>query len=104
MAEPAPAQQPEQLNVKEEFATLRKRFEEDPGRDTFNALVLGELGTGKTRLLKTCRKPVLGFFFDPGGYKTLKDEIDRGEVIPLRFEPDDPHNPWAFIHSEILRA
>lgn len=84
------------LNVQEEFSALRKRFEEDPGRETFNALVLGELGTGKTHLLKTCRKPVLAAFFDPGGFKTLKDEIERGEVIPLRFEPDDPFKPWAF--------
>ncbi len=96
MAEPAPTQQPERLNVQEEFSALRKRFEEDPGRHTFNALICGELGTGKTHLLKTARKPVLGAFFDPGGYKTLEDEIERGEVIPLKYDGDDPFKPWAF--------
>jgi len=44
-------------------------------------IVYGNIGTGKTRLLKTCPKPVLLHNFDPGGPHTLKKEIDEGSVI-----------------------
>jgi len=86
----------ERLNVQEQFAVLRKRFEEDPTRETFNALICGEAGTGKTYLLKTARKPVLVAGFDPGGHVTLREEIGKGEVIYLNFAPDNPFKPWAF--------
>lgn len=88
--------QPQSLDVAASFAEIRKRFAEDPKRDTFNALVCGEMGTGKTYLAKTCRKPLLADFFDPGGYNTLRTEIDQGEVLPRNFSPDDPFKPWAF--------
>ena len=65
----------------------------------YNALVIGDLGTGKTRLAVTCRKPVLLHTFDPGGSKTrdLQPLIESGDIIPdPRFEVDDARNPTAF--------
>lgn len=85
------------LDVKASFSQIRQTYENDPKLGTFNALICGEVGTGKTHIFKTCRKPVLIHMFDPGGEKTLKDEIDNGEVLVEKFAPDDPFKPWAFV-------
>jgi len=84
------------LDVQKRFADIRQQYKSDPKTDTFNALICGEMGTGKTHLLKTCRKPVLLHAFDPGGEKTLREEIAKGEVIVQTFSPDDPFRPWAY--------
>lgn len=84
------------LDAKAKFSEIRKHFEDDPKNQTFNALVCGEMGTGKTHLLKTCRKPVLLHTFDPGGYVTVRDEMKRGEIIVESFAPDNPMQPWAY--------
>jgi hypothetical protein len=56
------------------------------------------MGTGKTWLLKTCRRPILIHSFDPGGTKTLRKEIDEGWIIAdTRFEKEDPKNPTAIV-------
>lgn len=88
------------LDVSKAFADIRSGYENDPRRDTFNLLLCGEMGTGKTHILKTARKPVLGHFFDPGGEKTLAKEIKEGTVLPETFAPDDPFHPWAFTAWE----
>lgn len=85
------------LDVKKAFSDIRKGYEDDPKTKTFNALVCGEAGTGKTHLLKTCRLPVLIHAFDPGGEITLAKEIQEGKVLAEKFGPDDPFRPWAFV-------
>lgn len=84
------------LNAQVRFEQIRTQFAKDPKRDTFNALICGEMGTGKTYLLKTCRKPILYHCFDPGGFVTLRPEIEKGEILPELFAPDDPMKPWAY--------
>lgn len=88
-----PNQSPDAM--KEAFRKARETYANDPKKDTFNALICGELGTGKTHILKTARKPVWGHFFDEGGERTLRDEIDAGEVVPETFI-DDRMKPEAF--------
>ena len=74
-----------------------KRYKEDPGQRTFNCIVAGDMGTGKTRLLGTAPGPVLVHSFDPGGLKVLRPEIDKGIVIPdVRYEDEDPKHPTVF--------
>ena len=85
------------LDVQKSFAAIRQQYKDDPKTGTFNLLLCGEMGTGKTHLLKTCRLPVLGHFFDPGGEITLRKEIEEGKVIPETFAPDDPFKPWAYV-------
>ena len=86
------------LNIQAEFADLRKRFEADPAQSTFNALVYGEVGTGKTYLLSTCRKPVLIDSFDKGGSKCLDPWIKKGEIyVDTRWEAEDPNHPSVYI-------
>lgn len=85
------------LDATKAFAQIRTNYQQNPKTGTFNALICGEAGTGKTHILKTCRKPVLLHTFDPGGEKTLRDEIAKGEILVESFAPDDPFKPWAFI-------
>jgi len=85
------------IDIKAEAAKLREMYSNDPRSKTFNAVVYGGLGTGKTSLIRTARKPVLVHSFDPGGTKVLRDEIDEGSIIvDSRYEQEDPRSPSAF--------
>ena len=85
------------LDIKAEATKLREMYNNDPTTQTFNAVVYGGLGTGKTSLLRTARKPVLVHSFDPGGTKVLRDEIANGSIlVDSRFEQEDPRQPKAF--------
>lgn len=81
------------LELKSEMEKLRANLST---ASKFNALVYGAFGTGKTRLLKTARLPVLIDSFDPGGTITLKEEIEQGIILAdTRWERDNPKNPTA---------
>lgn len=76
---------------------LRELYKNDPLQKKFNALVIGEKGTGKTRLLRTARKPVHVDSFDPGGTQVLDDLIVKGDIIAdTRYENEDPSDPKVF--------
>ena len=83
----------ERLDVKAEAEKLKQMYEDDPRSKSFNAIIYGGLGTGKTSLLKTCRRPVHVDSFDPGGTKVLEDEKDI--LVDTRFEVEDPFYPKA---------
>lgn len=66
-------------------------------QESFNLLVYGFSGAGKTRLLKTARRPIVIDSFDPGGTKTIRGAIKEGYVVAdTRFEQEDAGNPKAF--------
>lgn len=76
---------------------LRTLYASDQKNNTFNALIYGDSGTGKTRLLDTCRKPVLVHSFDPGGTKTIRTAISKGSIIvDTRFEQENKLQPDTF--------
>jgi hypothetical protein len=85
------------LDIKVELDKLKTMYDEDKKQDSFNLLLLGESGTGKTMISRTCRTPVLIDSFDPGGTKGLKEEIDAGKIfVDTRWENEDPTHPKAF--------
>jgi hypothetical protein len=85
------------IDIKTEIARVRKFYEEDERQKGFNLLLLGEMGTGKTFLLRTCRKPIWIDSFDPGGTKCLRKWIEKGEIIAdTQYENEDPFNPTAY--------
>jgi len=85
------------LDVKKELDELQKLYNSTQQNKTFNGLIYGDMGSGKTNLLRTCRKPVLVHSFDPGGTKTIRDEIQKGTVIAdTRYEVEDPMQPTVF--------
>lgn len=83
--------------VAAEVAKLRDMYANDPRQSTFNILLLGESGSGKTFLASTARKPVHIDSFDPGGSKGLRKWIDKGEIIvDSRYESEDPKKPKMY--------
>ena len=88
------------LEVKAEAKKLREMYKEDPKQQGFNLLLLGETGSGKTRILTTCPFPAHIDSFDPGGtrIRELRKEIDRGNIIAdVRYEGEDPEKPSVFV-------
>lgn len=88
----------ENLEIKKEAEEIRRMYKEDPRSETFNGIIYGGLGTGKTTTLLTARRPLHVDSFDPGGTKVLK--TDNGKYPPevycdLRFEVENPHEPKA---------
>jgi len=76
---------------------IREMYNNDAKQKSFNALILGELGSGKTFILRTARKPVHIDSFDHGGTKCLQEYIDKGEiVVDTRFESEDRLEPSMY--------
>ena len=85
------------LFLKTELEKLRTMYASDVKQRTFNLLLLGESGTGKTFLARTCPGPVFIDSFDPGGTKGLIKEINSGKIyVDTRWESEDPKKPSAF--------
>ena len=95
------------LEIKMEAEKLRDIYANDPRSESFNALIYGGTGSGKTSLLRTCRLPLHVDSFDPGGTKVLQgeailngvkypDEMARGNIIvDSSYENEDPKKPWV---------
>jgi len=82
------------LDARAEAAKLADMYKSDPRQKTFNLLILGEMGTGKSFISRTARKPVHIDSFDPGGTKGLREYISRGEImVDSRYESEDPMYP-----------
>ncbi|MBT9139090.1 MAG: hypothetical protein DDT31_01670 [Syntrophomonadaceae bacterium] len=80
-----------------EFETIKAAYNENRQNKSFNLLLLGESGSGKTFLARTARGPVHIDSFDPGGSKCLREWIKRGHiVVDSRYEDEDPLKPFAF--------
>jgi hypothetical protein len=85
------------LDIKKEFDDIRRMYQESSTRETSAFLIYGGSGSGKTRLLKTCRRPIHVDSFDPRGTTTIRDEIKEGWILAdTRFETEDPFKPTAF--------
>lgn len=88
---------PETLDIKVEAEKLRKMYQARQSEQLICALVIGDTGSGKTRLLETCRRPIHIDSFDPKGTETVRRGIQEGWIITdTRFELEDPTDPSAF--------
>lgn len=85
------------IDIKKEFADIQAMYSSQAQQSTYNALVYGDFGTGKTALIRTGRRPIHIDSFDPGGTKTIRDEIKEGWILAdTRYEVEDPMKPTAF--------
>jgi hypothetical protein len=85
------------LDARIEAQHLKEVYHADPRQQSFNLLLLGEKGSGKTSLLRTARWPVHIDSFDPGGTIPLRDLIDSGDVVAdTQYEYEDPYKPTAY--------
>lgn len=84
-------------DYKNELRKVRDYYKGDPLQKRFSAMIGGEVGVGKSYLLRTARLPVHIDSFDPGGTKCLRPWIDKGLiVVDTTFEHEDPFNPTAW--------
>lgn len=76
------------MEIKKTLQEVRDLYNQDKTQQSFNLLLLGEMGSGKTQVAATTsRAPVLLHSFDPGGTKHLKPEIQQGTIVPdARYE------------------
>jgi len=88
------------LKIREEAQKLKQMYLDDPRQNSFNLLLCGETGTGKSHLATTCPAPVHMDVFDPGGVKHLMPEVISGRIIPAIYEGDDPFKPSMFSQWE----
>jgi AAA domain len=85
------------IDARVEIEKLMQMYKDDPRQRSFNALVEGDKGSGKTSLLRSARMPVHIDSFDPGGTIVLKDLIEKGDIIAdTQYENEDPTNPTQF--------
>lgn len=89
-----------EFDVRHELELLEGMY--DDFSESFSALVMGEFGSGKTQLAKTCVKPVLLFSFDPKGTIVLREEIKSGEVLPVTFWNENSKDPKEYSRFEDL--
>lgn len=79
---------------------LMDHYNTDARSQAFNAIIYGDIGSGKTKLLASCPRPILIHSFDPGGVLTLRKESDfnkeGGIYVDTRFENEDAKNPSAY--------
>lgn len=86
-----------------ELSSVKSYYDKDPLQKRFSAIICGNIGVGKTFLLRTARKPIHIDSFDPGGTKCLRDEIARGDIfVDTRWEAEDPFKPWVW--AEWMKA
>ena len=91
-----PENEKEFLDISKEFSKIQQMYAEDSTQESFNMLLCGEMGSGKSHFLSTCRRPIHIDSFDPGGtkIKPLQDGIKEGWVlVDSRFEKEDPTKP-----------
>jgi hypothetical protein len=100
MAAPStrPSSRSTKLDARLEIEKLRNLYKSDPRQQSYNILLTGEPGSGKTHLLKTARLPVHVDSFDPGGSKTNAEMIAKGDmIVDVSYEQEDPSRPTMYL-------
>ena len=93
------------MDIKVEAEKLKNLYSEDPRSNSYNAVIYGGTGSGKSSLLRTARMPLHVDSFDPGGSKVLRGEatlngkkypeqMSKGNIIvDSRYEVENPESP-----------
>lgn len=84
------------LDIRKEMDEIRRLYSEDKTQDSFNLLLIGETGSGKTHLLQTARRPIHIDSFDIGGTKipSIRKGVEEGWIIvDSRWEHEDVYKP-----------
>lgn len=90
----------EQLNAKRTLNDLRKQYSEGTNTSKRNFLLVGDSGSGKTRCAATAPAPIVHHCFDPGGWNSIQQDIEKGRVISRNFSCEDPEQPSQYAAWE----
>lgn len=82
------------IDIRAEVEAIQNMYKDSSTSKYFRALIFGDVGTGKTKLLETCPRPIHIDSWDPGGTTTIRRAVKEGWVIAdTRYEDDDPDKP-----------
>lgn len=85
------------LDITKETEKLKTMYKENAQNNYIRALITGESGSGKTWLMRSCRKPLHLDSFDPGGSSVFADMVQSGDaVVDSRYENEDATKPTEF--------
>ena len=85
------------IDARVEAEKLRTMYKENKKQQYVSVLLTGESGSGKTYITRTAPRPVHIDSFDPTGTMSVRDEIERGNIIvDTRFEEENFMSPSAF--------
>jgi hypothetical protein len=91
----------EPLDIKKAVSEIQALYDSSVTTKYYRALIFGDIGTGKTSILDTCRMPLHVDSFDPGGTKVLRRGIAEGRIIvDSRYENEDPKEGKAVVLYE----
>lgn len=89
------------IDIRSEIEAINNMYKTHAEQTAFRGLIFGDVGTGKTSLIKTCPRPIHVDSFDPDGTTTIRDEIKQGWIVAdTRWELDDPDKPTQFVEFE----
>ena len=85
------------LDIQKELSEIKQLYTSDAQHKSFNAIIYGDSGSGKSYSLRTARRPVLVHSFDPGGQKGNRKCVEEGWFfVDSRWENEDPMRPSVF--------
>jgi len=84
--------------LRAKLENVKTLYRADASNEALRCLVIGDIGTGKTHLLSTCRLPLLIHNFDPGGTKTtvIRKLIECGDALVTNFVREKWEAPTQF--------
>jgi len=93
--------QPPTLDIKKRLADIDEMYASTNLLETFNAMIIGTKGCGKTTTWATARKPIIAAIFDPGGAKSIRDEINKGGIHIMSYEGETWKKPKEYAQWEV---
>lgn len=91
----------ELIDIRKQALELREMYKNRPEKDNFTALILGEVGSGKSWLIRSARLPIHVDIFDPGGDVNLGDLVSEGKaILDTHWMNENPKKPTVFKEWE----
>lgn len=88
------------LDIKKRLADIDATYDSTNLLNTFNAMILGTKGCGKTTVCATARRPIIFATFDPGGPKSIRDKISKGGIHIMSYEGESWRKPKEYARWE----
>lgn len=89
------------LDIKKRLEEITALYDSSGLLDTFNAMILGTKGCGKTTVWATARRPIIAAMFDPGGAKSIRSEISKGGIHIMSYEGESWKRPREYAQWEV---